>query len=246
MRPRPRIFALLAFRDEIRHLPGYFANVSPHVDGIVALDDGSSDGSTEFVAKQPNVLKMLRRDGPPEDWDCTANRRRLVDAAWDFDPDWLVGIDADERVEIGFGDRARRIIPLAMRRGEFALALKLRELWGSPHTYRVDGIWGSKRVARLFKARRDHEWHDSRFHGHWAPLNSRVDGRVFPVVDLIIYHLRMIDGEDRAARRARYEALDPGGRYQAVGYAYLTDERKLRLRRVSKRRRYEPPPDPSG
>ena len=30
--------------------PGYLANVSPHVDGIVALDEGSTDRSAELLA----------------------------------------------------------------------------------------------------------------------------------------------------------------------------------------------------
>jgi hypothetical protein len=48
----------------------------------------------------------------------------------------------------------------------------------------------------------------------------------------------MLTAADREARRARYEQLDPDGRWQAVGYAYLTDEAGLRLRRVPPRRSF--------
>ena len=48
----------------------------------------------------------------------------------------------------------------------------------------------------------------------------------------------MIRREERLARRRRYERLDPTARWQAEGYAYLTDETGLRLRRVRVRRRY--------
>ena len=56
----------------------------------------------------------------------------------------------------------------------------------------------------------------------------------------MIYHLRMLEAADRAARRARYERLDPGATWQPdVGYAYLTDETGVRLRRVGARRGYD-------
>ena len=72
-----------------------------------------------------------------------------------------------------------------------------------------------------------------------APIQGKVFG-VFPLADLVIYHLRMIRREDREARRERYQRLDPEARWQpTVGYAYLTDERGLKLRRVPHGRRYE-------
>ena len=98
---------MLPFRDEMRFLPGWFANVLPHVDGVVALDDGSSDGSAEFVGAQPKVEALLhtgRRAAEP--WDCGANRRRLYAAAGDCGAQWIVGLDADERVERDFRRRA--------------------------------------------------------------------------------------------------------------------------------------------
>ena len=41
---RVRLLALLAARDEMEQLPAWLRNIAPHVDGIVALDDGSRDG----------------------------------------------------------------------------------------------------------------------------------------------------------------------------------------------------------
>jgi hypothetical protein len=52
----------------------------------------------------------------------------------------------------------------------------------------------------------------------------------------VLYHLGMLTEDDRSARRARYERLDPDARWQEIGYAYLTDQRGLRLRTVPRRR----------
>ncbi|MFN8126000.1 MAG: hypothetical protein U0R64_05780 [Candidatus Nanopelagicales bacterium] len=238
-RRRRRLLALLSFRNEMRFLPGYFANVSPHVDGIIALDDGSTDQSAAFVARQPKVLRLLSHPAHEDtDWNDAENHRELVEASWDFGPSWLLGLDADERVERQFRKRAERIISGSDNR---AYAVTVRELWDGPLQFRADGIWGQKWSARLFEARRDHQFHRQRLHCHWAPLNSRVDG-TFPRADLTIYHLRMMWPADREARRRRYTTLDPTRRFQAIGYDYLTDETDLRLEPVAPDRAYEPLP----
>ncbi len=240
--PSPRILGLLAFHNEMRYLPGYFANVSQHVDGIVALDDRSTDGSGEFVARQANVLELVRvTPNEQQQWDEPANDRLSTRSAWRHNPDWRIVVDADERLECDFRRRAEREIRRAERRGYGAYQIVLREMWGRWDTYRVDGVWGQKRMARFFKARRDHVFDDRLLHSQWAPLNGMHGGR-FPEADLIIYHLRMIHDHDRRIRRARYEQLDPDRRWQAMGYDYLTDEQGLRLETLPRGREYVPPP----
>jgi hypothetical protein len=241
-RRRPRILALLAFRNEMRFLPDYFESVRPLVDGVVALDDGSTDGSGDFVAAQPEVLRLIRL--PPSTdhvWDDALNHRRLVEAAWEHRPDWLLGLDADERLEQGFRARAEQEIERARREGVRAWRVHVREIWDDPLCYRADGIWGKKSSARFFEARRDHEFHMQRLHCHWAPLNSR-QGDDFAQADLMLYHLRMLTPEDRAARRARYESLDPNREQQSIGYSYLTETEGLRLERIAPDREYRPLP----
>ena len=221
----------------MRHLPGFLRNVAPQVDGIVALDDGSSDGTADALEAHGSVLEVIRVPPDRPAWDEPGNHRALVTAALRHGADWLMSIDADERLEHEFRARAERVIARGRLLGYTAYACRLRELWDDPGQYRVDGLWGQKFMARLFRARADHEFDPSPLHGSKAPLQSRRRGRI-PGADLTVYHLGMLRAEDREARRRRYEVADPENRWQSIGYAYLTDPRGLTLERIPRRRSY--------
>lgn len=217
----------------MRFLEGWLRNVEPHVDGIVALDDGSCDGSAELLDRSPAVIELIRRPRERPVWDEMANHRDLVAASLAHGAEWIVALDADERVEHEFRDRTERLIRRWSRFGCTAFGLRLRELWDSPESFRTDGVWGRKRCRRLFRAHPDHQFDTAFLHGSKAPLQARFLGGC-PLADLTLYHLRMVDPADRAARRQRYESLDPTGRWQIppIGYAYLTDETGLTLEPV--------------
>lgn len=237
----PALLALLQLRNERRYLADYLENVAPHVDGILVLDDGSDDGGTGLLEGHPKVLEILRLDtGPVHRWDELRNRRLLVDAAARHRGRWLVAIDADERVEHDFRAKLDAILARADRDGVMAFQLRVRELWDAPDQYRVDGVWGRKGAARLFRLRADHDFGAQSLHGHWAPLNSRLPNGRFAVAEINLYHLRMVHAEDRRRRRDRYNAMDPDRAMQKIGYDYLTDVTGLALEKLPPGREYVP------
>ncbi len=236
---RVRLLGITMVRDEARFLPGMLRNVGPQVDGLLALDDGSSDGSGRLLEQSPFVLEVLRNPADRPAYDEVSGHRRLMEAALRHGAEWVLAVDADERLERDFRPRAERVIRRGQRIGLKAFEVHLRELWGSTEHYRVDGPWGQKAVPRLFRALPEHRFDNRPLHGTKAPLQGKILGH-FPLADLMIYHLRMVRAEDREVRRQRYERLDPQSRFQRqIGYGYLTDESGIRLRPVPARRGFE-------
>jgi hypothetical protein len=238
-RDRRRLLALVPFRDEMRFLPGLFENLSGQVDGVIALDDQSTDDSRAFVESQPLLIDLLSVPaGAQMELEDGKNHRALIEAAWQHEPDWLLGIDADERVEHEFRRRAEGEISRAEAAGQQALWVPFRELWGAFDRVRIDGIWDQKRKACLFKANRGRSFHGRRVHSIWAPWPPPDDE--YPTADLRLYHLRMVRAADRQARIERYRRIDPDHVWQEIGYEYLLDEDGLELAPIEPGRNYVP------
>jgi hypothetical protein len=236
-RRQRRLLALVPFRDEMRFLPGLFENLADQVDGVIALDDQSTDESRSFVESQQLLIELLSVPaGSQEELEDGKNHLNLIEAAWKHDPDWLLGIDADERVEAGFRQRAEREIDRAEAAGQPALWVPFRTLWGSPNQMRLDGLWSEARKACLFKSDPEHRFHGLRLHSIWAPWPPPAGE--YPIADLRLYHLRMIRAEDRQTRLDRYRRIDPDNSLQEIGYDHLIDEEGLQLQPLEPGRDY--------
>ncbi len=241
------LLALLQARNEASYLPGWLENVAPAVDGIIALDDGSTDDTAALLRTHPKVVEVIANP-PGSAWNERGNHMALIKAARAHGGHWVLAIDADERLERRFATEIPHLIAEADEKGIEAYTLQLRELWDDRRHYRADGIWGGKARYRLFRNRPEHTKFDPRpLHRYWMPLEivSRL-ATVGAHLDLNLYHLRMIRAEDRAARLARYQALDPESRFQAQGYGYLVDETGIELRPIPLERDFLPVDDPAA
>jgi hypothetical protein len=242
-----RLLALLQARDEEAALPGWLANVAPWVDGILALDDGSTDRTAEILRAHPKLVELIQRP-PGTPWSERANQVALVEAGRRHGASWFACLDADERVEKPFAEGARELIGAAEERGVSLLGLHLRELWGDRGHFRSDGLWNQKTVFRLFRNDPSHRRFDPRpLHRFWMPLELVPEmSRPGRQTGFNLYHLKMITPAGRASRLARYEALDPDNRYQRMGYRYLVDETGLETTSIPAGRGFDPAEDPAA
>ncbi len=225
------IFAIIAVRDEERYLPGYLHHIRDHVDGIVALDDCSTDRTAEILGREPRVVSILREDrsGPPHANE-TRNRYRLLVEAARLGARWVLCADADERFDTAFLRRVRREAEQGERTGRPIREVRLVNLWNSREHYRADGRCGPRWAPRMFQVPNEFSERPFGLHRPWFP--AVLDGAPRAYMNAYLYHLRMIDRQDRQKRFEKFRAVDPDHLQQPVGYGHLIDETGLTLKPV--------------
>ncbi len=202
------IVALLPVRNGGEDLDGWFAGVRDVVDGVIALDDGSTDDTPTRLRAEPLVRQILTNPERPDEsgWDDQDNRQRLLDAAVATDAEWVLWLDCDERLAPGDGLALRTFLEQDADPEEaygFALYDQVapgRFVAEPKWVYRVHDL----RVGDALPRRRL----------HFPPVPTRVPRGRWLRTSLRIVHTGMATPTRRQARYHKYERADPDRRWQ--------------------------------
>jgi glycosyltransferase involved in cell wall biosynthesis len=205
-----RLIVLLPVRNGENDLPGYFESVSRFADGVIALDDGSTDATGEILQREKLVLEILRnpRRATYVGWNDTENRSRLLDACTRHNPDWIFQLDADQILDESEALPLRHFVETAAI-NNVAYAFRVHRMIEDMQHFDKAGRW----AYRLFKYQ----------------IGQRLPSRIlhFEPVPTAIPHERWVrtrfrikhrSGLTEAKRRARYEKYvlaDPERRWQS-------------------------------
>ena len=230
------LLAVIAVQNEARYLKGYFDHLRPYVDGFVVLDDGSTDQTPFIIRSESKVLScMSNPPHGPEGWNEKENRIRLLNEAVRLGANVVLCCDADERFETSFCFSLREQAKRCLYSPKLALGVQVCELWDSPLTWRSDGIWRKKSKNILFSVKKSMTFDKTMTQNHHIPWHHD-DIDTLQLLDNRLYHLKMIDFQDREKRVKLYEKLDPDHKMQKIGYQYLKDESGVILESVFDRR----------
>lgn len=232
-----KIFCLIAVRNEERYLPGFLHHMRDAVDGIVALDDCSTDRTRAILGAEPRVVSILTEDraGPPHANE-TGNRHRLLVEAARLGAQWVLCGDADERFEARFLARLRAEAQTGERSGKPVRYVRIVNLWNSPQQFRLDGRCGPRWTPRLFRLPAELPERPPVLHRPWFPV--ALDAAPKAYANAYLFHLRMIDRSERQARFEKFCIIDPQNHHQRIGYRHLVDETNLAVRPVLPWRTY--------
>jgi glycosyltransferase involved in cell wall biosynthesis len=211
MRKRSLV-CLLPVRNGATDLPDYLKCVSRFADAVVALDDGSTDDTRDLLAASPLVEVLLSnpRRNSYREWDDGMNRNRLLEAAAQLDPTWILSLDADERFDAEDAAALRRFVEEEAVPG-FAFGFPVFRMWHDIEHYEPVGYW----VYRLFAFEPGQRFPDRRL--HFDPIPMAIPRARWLRTTLRIQHLASLTPQRRAARLEKYQQADPD---QASQYRY--------------------------
>jgi glycosyltransferase involved in cell wall biosynthesis len=227
---QPFLVCLLPARNAEEDLPEFLACVEQFCDAIVALDDGSTDGTGEILRAHPLVKTVLRNERRENyrDWNDAENRNKLLAAAHRLDPEWIISLDADERLD---ARDASSIRPFLETDGLPGCAFGFRHVpMKEDHSHFMPTYdW----VYRLFSTGPRQMFRPQKL--HFAPIPTNIPQSRWFKTTLRIQHLGEMTAERRLDRFAKYLEADPKRTYQADYQRVLASPSRQQLRRWQSR-----------
>lgn len=215
-----KLVASMTTRNE---LDRYLRRVIPHLlafcDEVRVVDDGSDDGTYEWLCEQDRVEVALN-DGASWREHEGKLRQTLFEHTLEAEPEAVLAIDADELVTDGAAMRA--MIEAQPQTRTFCL--RMVEVWRrdrDPWLTREDGGWRAHDVGIVYRVPRNPQgaaWRSwpQRMAAGRVPRLMHIDQRRGNArsLGLDILHLGWSDPAEREARHRRYVELD-GGQFHA-------------------------------
>jgi glycosyltransferase involved in cell wall biosynthesis len=218
-----RIACLLPARNCENDLPGYFESVSRFADVVVALDDGSTDATREFLAEHPLVQVLLTnpRRNDYRGWDDSENRTRLLEAVDEVGADWIFFLDADERLDPEDAAALKDLVSTEARRG-CAYQFRIYRMIGDGDRYEFGNLW----VARLFAPEPGQTLPIDRL--HLVPVPTSIPRERWIRTTIRIQHYGTANEVRREVRYGKYLQADPDHKFQGDYSAILLPPQRIR------------------
>lgn len=126
-----KLIALIPVYNESNRIGDCIKSLEPHCDGIIILDDGSSDDTYEKACSN-KILAKVKKDRLQ--FNDLQNRNILLDIASFYSAEWFLFIDADERISSTVCDLDKiKINPTIDIVGFWII-----NLWNNENFYRTD------------------------------------------------------------------------------------------------------------
>lgn len=145
------LIALIPTYNESERITDCLRSVEKYCDGIILLDDDSTDDTYQIAQSEKLLVKAKKQR---TEFNDKQNRNILLDIASFFKAEWFIFIDADERFDERFVD-LRNIIN---KKEVDVVSIWIANLWDNVETYRIDmedthllsqnGLWFRWRMLR--------------------------------------------------------------------------------------------------
>lgn len=210
------VICLIQIRNEKQYLPSLLLHLEKFCDGIILLDDGSSDSSFEKAQSDKLLLKAKKQYSVS--FNDLENRNLLLDLAYLFKSKWFFFMDADERFDLRYAN-----IHSLIKQEKFdVIGFKMVNLWDKETQYRVDMPEGKKGVMvryRMFK-NMGYMQIKSKREIHFRATPFKLNRTI---ANVLVLHYGLMSSKTRKLKYQRYLVQDQNGLKQSYNYGYLQD-----------------------
>lgn len=187
--------------NESEHIISFLENMSIYFDGVILLDDGSSDNTYE-IAKHPKLfLKVKKKRVAFIDIE---NRNILLALSSFFSAEWFCFMDIDERFDKRFADFEKA----TSNPNADILSFNFVHLWNSDSTYNAEYPYSRKGIVERMKMFRNIGYeqiftHKKRVHFATVPHQKNVYKS-----EILYMHYGNISKEQREKKFKFYQKED--------------------------------------
>lgn len=196
-----------------RYLERTLDNLRELTDQIVVACNAKDQKTKDLVSRYPKT-KAYNFSG--YEWGKKQNiiKEELFRLAAKEQPDWIMCLDADERLDKTF---TRGKAEMLANRNEVSYTFYCVQLWDREDQMRIDGAWGGFRNVRFFRFLPHASWQFERrpLHCGLAPLYAY---RWSADSEHAFIHYGYMREKDRKRKTERYKKYDPNGVYRTQGY----------------------------
>ncbi len=221
-----QIVCLVQTRNEANSISEFLLHLDSIFDGVIVLDDGSTDTTYEKTVSEKLLLKVKKKYKGY--FDDLQNRNLLLRLSSFFKSQWFVFIDVDER----FDERYNNVRKLTMNDDIDVYSFLLVDIWNNKDTYRYDLPYGENGVlkrGRMFRS-----------HGSLQIISQREIHfpavpyyRNHQIADILIHHHGNFSKQIRRKKYELYSAQDRDGKKMGLSsYDYLL-ENEVHLKPVA-------------
>lgn len=154
-----RLVGFVTFKNDAPVLRQCLTRLSEVADTIVALDDGSSDGSLEIARSFPKIERWIQHP-PGGVWNARRNLRKKLEIMRELNPQWIINVDPDDVIDRRFVEQADVLLANAQV-GRYTF--QEVTLWDGNTHYRTDKPeWYQRAVSYspiLFRWNPSVQWH---------------------------------------------------------------------------------------
>ncbi|WP_407313714.1 glycosyltransferase [Desulfosporosinus sp. SB140] len=130
------------------NLQRFVSNILPVVSDLIVYDDGSTDGSYEYMLKQtPHVIRATKNDFVNE----RSHKQLLLQEALKLQPDFILWLDADEVLTANAAEKLQELCAQCDENGIDAVNMHEINLWRSHSWRRMDSSYDSGWFCRLWR-----------------------------------------------------------------------------------------------